>query len=92
MCLAYFWSLVVYGAKVLSREVDARALDQEIPSSISYIYLDGVVVQIPFQEFSFMDAPGLGYGNSQISATEGIACLAALIFLIFCFWSHCVLR
>lgn len=79
---AYLRSLVVYGTKVLFREVDALPLNQHIPATISYIYLDGVKVQIPLQGLDVMTAFGAGYRERQIAATTRLACFAWMIFLI----------
>jgi len=79
---AYLGSLVVYGTKVFLGEIDALPLNQHIPATISYIYLDGIEVQIPLQGLDVVTAFGAGYGESQIAATRCLACLAYMIFLI----------
>jgi hypothetical protein len=89
---AYLGSFVIDSAQVFFRKVNAFALNQDIPATISYVELDGIEMQIPLQGFHVITVFGAGHSERQIPAARRLAFLADLIFLFFCLGNRCWLH
>ena len=83
MSSASEWSFVVYLTQVVPRQVNALALNCEVPFIISNKNAYRVKMQIPLQLVYFRPGSGFSYHHSKVSAARCGAIFTVIVLAQF---------